>query len=73
MNIVTIKEKISFIDAAFGEGNLSNSGKNISVFCPICKKSAKTAKKRKLSINGYKSQQNSITFLYTVLRTVHDD
>jgi len=50
MNIVTIKEKIDIVSSIFGEGNLSSSGKNITVFCPVCKNSTRLDKKKKLSI-----------------------
>ena len=50
MPIITTKQKIDIIIASFGEGVLSRNEKNISVFCPNCKRSPKLAKKRKLSI-----------------------
>ena len=50
MEIVTVKEKIAALSSVFGEGSVSRNGKNLSVFCPICARSPKTKKKRKLSI-----------------------
>jgi DNA primase len=51
MEIVTNKYKIDLLESAFGEGMLANSGQNITVKCPNCKKVSKTVpKKRKLSI-----------------------
>ena len=51
MEIVTKKHKIDLIESAFGEGVLANSGQNITVKCPNCRKISKTVpKKRKLSI-----------------------
>jgi len=51
MDIVTTQEKIDLLEAAFGESSLANSGKNISVMCPSCRKDSKnSSKKRKLSI-----------------------
>jgi DNA primase len=49
MAIVTEKQKIDAIKSAFGEGPVSNNGKNISVSCPLCGKT-KSIKKKKLSI-----------------------
>jgi DNA primase len=50
MKIVTIKEKLDIIKSAFGEGASSSDGKNISVQCPVCIRSSKVKKKKKLSI-----------------------
>lgn len=51
MEITTKQEKISLIEAAFGESSLANSGKNVSVSCPVCKENSRTSsKKKKLSI-----------------------
>ena len=50
MSIITLKQKKDLIVSIFGEGNTSSNGKDIAVFCPICKKSPKTKKKKKLSI-----------------------
>lgn len=50
MNIVTLKQKKELIISAFGEGNVSGDGKDIAVYCPVCRKSPKVKKKRKLSI-----------------------
>ena len=49
MGIVTEKQKIDAIKSAFGEGPVSNNGKNISVSCPLCGKT-KSIKKKKLSV-----------------------
>jgi DNA primase len=50
MNIVTLKQKKELIISIFGEGIPSSDGNDIAVYCPICKKSPKIKKKRKLSI-----------------------
>ena len=50
MNIVTLKQKKELIISAFGEGVMSGDGKDIAVFCPVCRKSPKAKKKRKLSV-----------------------
>ena len=50
MAVITINEKIKYLNAIFGDESLSRSGKNISVVCPLCKKTESTLKKRKLSI-----------------------
>jgi len=50
MHIITLKQKKDLIVSIFGEGSTSGDGKDIAVFCPICKKSPKAKKKRKLSI-----------------------
>ena len=50
MNIVTLKQKKELIISAFGEGIMSGDGKDIAVFCPVCRKSPKAKKKRKLSV-----------------------
>jgi len=51
MSIITTKEKIDTIAAIFGEVQQSSDCKNISTYCPVCAKSSKTKKKRKLSIS----------------------
>ena len=51
MHIITLKQKKDLIVSIFGEGSTSGDGKDIAVFCPICKKSPKSKKKRKLSIS----------------------
>jgi len=50
MNIITVKQKKELLISVFGEGNLSGDGKDIAFFCPVCRKSPKSKKKRKLSI-----------------------
>jgi len=51
MEITTKQEKISLIESAFGESLIANSGKNVSVTCPVCKENSRTSsKKKKLSI-----------------------
>lgn len=51
MEITTKQEKIDLIESAFGESLLANSGKNLSVTCPICKNNSRSSsKKKKLSI-----------------------
>jgi DNA primase len=51
MEITTKQEKISLIESAFGESSLANSGKNVSVVCPVCKEDSRaSSKKKKLSI-----------------------
>ena len=51
MEIVTKQQKIDVLEGVFGESTLANSGKNISVTCPVCRTNSKSsAKKRKLSI-----------------------
>ena len=51
MEITTKQEKISLIESAFGESSIANSGKNVSVVCPVCKENSRnTSKKKKLSI-----------------------
>ena len=50
MEIVTKQQKIDLLESAFGESLLSNSGKNISVVCPVCKSNSRKSKKKKLSI-----------------------
>ena len=51
MEIVTKQQKIDVLEGVFGESTLANSGKNISVICPVCRANSKSsAKKRKLSI-----------------------
>jgi hypothetical protein len=51
MNIVTLKQKKDLLVSVFGEGITSGDGKDLAVYCPVCKKSPKTKKKRKLSIS----------------------
>ena len=48
--MITVKEKIRLVESLFGEGVLSGNGKNLTVQCPKCKSSAKTERKRKLSV-----------------------
>ncbi len=50
MSIFTIKQKKDLIVSIFGEGPVSSNGKDIAVHCPICRKSPKIKKKKKLSI-----------------------
>ena len=50
MSIITLKQKRTVITSVFGEGMVSSNGKDIAVYCPICKKSPKAKKKKKLSI-----------------------
>ena len=51
MKITTKQEKISLIESAFGDSLLANSGKNVSISCPLCKENSRTSsKKKKLSI-----------------------
>lgn len=51
MDIVTKQQKINLLESAFGESVLANSGKNISVVCPLCRNNSRaSSKKRKLSI-----------------------
>ena len=50
MSIVTLKQKKDLLVSVFGEGITSGDGKDIAVYCPICRKSPKVKKKRKLSI-----------------------
>ena len=49
MSISTLKEKIQLLEAVFGEGVHSNSGKNITVKCYNCG-NKKSINKKKLSI-----------------------
>jgi DNA primase len=51
MSIVTLKQKRDLINSVFGEGVVGSNGSDIAVYCPICAKSAKIKKKRKLSIS----------------------
>ena len=51
MNIVTLKQKKDLLVSVFGEGVTSGDGKDLAVYCPVCRKSPKTKKKRKLSIS----------------------
>ena len=50
MSVITLKQKKDLLSAVFGECSMSSNGKDIAVFCPVCKKSPKTKKKKKLSI-----------------------
>lgn len=51
MELITTQEKVNILESIFGESSLANSGKNISVICPVCKNNSKSSsKKRKLSI-----------------------
>tara|TARA_Y100000992_G_scaffold192354_1_gene130677 strand:+ start:1999 stop:2964 length:966 start_codon:yes stop_codon:yes gene_type:complete len=51
MEITTKQEKIRLIESAFGESLLANSGKNVSVSCPVCSNNSKTSsRKKKLSV-----------------------
>ena len=50
MSIFTIKQKKDLIVSIFGDGPVSSNGKDIAVYCPICRKSPKIKKKKKLSI-----------------------
>ena len=51
MKITTKQEKIDLIETSFGESSLANSGKNVSVVCPVCKENSRaSSKKKKLSI-----------------------
>lgn len=51
MSVITIKQKVAAIIAVFGEVQYSSDGKNVSTYCPVCEKSSKTKKKKKLSIS----------------------
>ena len=51
MSIITLKQKRDLIVSIFGEGVDSSNGKDIAVFCPVCRKSPKAKKKRKLSVS----------------------
>lgn len=48
MSVVSISDKVKFIESVFGTGKLSRDGRNFDVRCPICAPSDK--QKRKLSI-----------------------
>jgi DNA primase len=50
VNVVTVKEKLSLIKSIFGEGVVSSNGRDVAVYCPVCRKNSKVKKKRKLSI-----------------------
>ena len=51
MEITTKQAKIDLIESAFGKSLLANSGKNVSVSCPVCKENSKSdSKKKKLSV-----------------------
>ena len=51
MSVITLKQKKDLIVSVFGNGAVSSNGDDIAVFCPICEKSPKIKKKRKLSIS----------------------
>tara|TARA_X000001382_G_scaffold129791_3_gene122702 strand:- start:230 stop:1192 length:963 start_codon:yes stop_codon:yes gene_type:complete len=51
MSIVTLKQKRELISSVFGKGVVASNGSDIAVYCPICLKSSKVKKKRKLSIS----------------------
>lgn len=51
MSVITTKQKIDAIVAVFGEVQHSSDGKNVSTYCPVCAKSSKVKKKKKLSVN----------------------
>lgn len=51
MSIVTLKQKRELISSVFGKGVVASNGSDIAVYCPVCEKSSKTKKKRKLSIS----------------------
>lgn len=48
MGLVTISEKVRFIESVFGTGKLARNGKNFDVRCPIC--APRDASKKKLAI-----------------------
>lgn len=51
-NMTTNQQKINFLESAFGNSQLANSGLNITVVCPVCKINAKNnSGKKKLSID----------------------
>ncbi len=50
MSIITLKQKRELLSSAFGEGIVSSNGKDVAVHCPVCLKSPKVKKKKKLSI-----------------------
>ena len=50
MSIITLKQKRELLSSAFGEGIVSSNGKDVAVYCPVCLKSPKVKKKKKLSI-----------------------
>lgn len=58
MHIITLKQKKDLIVSIFGEGSTSGDGKDIAVFCPICKKSPKSKKREN---SQYRLRQVSIT------------
>jgi|TARA_R110000868_G_scaffold216650_10_gene466828 5S rRNA maturation endonuclease (ribonuclease M5) len=51
MSIITLKQKRELISSVFGKGVVASNGSDIAVYCPVCEKSSKTKKKRKLSIS----------------------
>lgn len=48
MALITISEKVRFIESCFGTGKLARNGKNFDVRCPIC--APKDHSKKKLAI-----------------------
>ena len=48
--IITVKKKLTLIEACFGKVKVDSSSKNASVACPVCKHKGKITNKRKLSI-----------------------
>lgn len=49
--MVTIKEKLKLISLCLGSLQVSSSGDNANVVCPVCEASGKITSKKKLSIN----------------------
>tara|TARA_Y100001973_G_C5205510_1_gene341209 strand:- start:1571 stop:2539 length:969 start_codon:yes stop_codon:yes gene_type:complete len=48
--IITVKKKLTLIEACFGKVKVDSSSKNASVVCPVCSHQGKITNKRKLSI-----------------------
>ena len=48
--MITVKQKVDLIEATFGLPKISSSGKNATVFCPVCESNGKS-NKLKLSIS----------------------
>ena len=48
--MITVKQKVNLIEATFGLPKISSSGKNATVFCPVCESNGKS-NKLKLSIS----------------------
>ena len=48
MSIITLKQKRELLSSAFGEGIVSSNGKDVAVYCPVCLKSPKVKKKKKV-------------------------